>query len=67
MGHGRPKPLTVGEAKAAIIAWGENLDRALGRGIAHHPWATLGGAVAVGIVLAQFGSRKRRRDRRRCR
>ncbi len=67
MGHGRPKPLTPGEAKAGLLAWGRTADRALGRRVASHRWMILGGAVAVGAVisLAASASRRKRCRRRR--
>ncbi len=66
MGHGRPEPLTLDEAKAAIVEWGRHADRALGRRIASRPVTVLGAAFMAGLTLALVlpRSKPRRRGRR---
>jgi hypothetical protein len=61
----RPKPLTTGEAKAALIDWGRSVDRSLGGVFRRHRTGFLVGAFALGVGWAWFGGRKSKRRRAR--
>lgn len=51
----RTKPLTTGEAKAALIDWGRSVDRALNGVFRRHRTGILVGAFALGVGWAWFG------------
>ncbi len=66
MGHGRQESLRTDEAKAALLAWGRDADRAVGRRVAARPMMMLGGALAMGLVLSlALGGRKEPRGHRK--
>ncbi len=60
----RTKPLTTGEAKAALVDWGRSVDHSLGSVFRRHRTAILAGAVAVGVVASLLHSRRGTRRRR---
>ena len=60
----RPKPLTTGEAKAALLDWGRSVDRSVGTVFRRHRTAFLAGALAMGVVAGLAQGRRRSRRRR---
>jgi hypothetical protein len=61
----RPKPLTTGEAKAALIEWGRSVDRSLGGVFRRHRTGILVGAFALGVGWALLSGRRSSRRRAR--